>query len=120
MKLMYEPGSYSVNISTERSVTSLRHDGARDRPVSVNHDQESGVGSAEGASGSSATTGIMARGFPAQRLRRSSPNMPSSPAQKSARINRLALLWPLIKGTCPATHLTLRSIAPTTSTWPPL
>jgi hypothetical protein len=24
MKLMYEPGSYSVNISTERSVTSIR------------------------------------------------------------------------------------------------
>jgi hypothetical protein len=24
------------------------------------------------------------------------------------------LLWPLIKGTCPATHLTRRSIAPTT------
>ena len=47
-KLMYEPGSYSVNISTERSVTSLRQDGARVRPVSVNHDQESGVGSAEG------------------------------------------------------------------------
>jgi hypothetical protein len=40
-----------VNISTERSVTSLRQDGARVRPVSVNHDQESGVGSAEGASG---------------------------------------------------------------------
>ena len=42
MKLMYEPGSYSVNISTERSVTSLRHDGASARPVSVSHDQESG------------------------------------------------------------------------------
>jgi hypothetical protein len=31
-QLMYEPGSYSVNISTERIVTSLRHDGARVRP----------------------------------------------------------------------------------------
>jgi hypothetical protein len=38
------------------------------------------------------------------------------PDQKSARINRIALLWPLIKGTWPATHLTLRSIAPTNST----
>jgi hypothetical protein len=45
------------------SVTSFRRDGARVRPVSVNHNQESGVGSAEGASGSSATTGIIAGGF---------------------------------------------------------
>jgi hypothetical protein len=33
-----------------------------------------------------------------------------------ALVNRLALLCPLIKGTCPAAHLTRRSIAPTTST----
>jgi hypothetical protein len=46
------------------SVTSFRRDGARVRPVSVNHNQESGVGGAEGASGSSATTGIIAGGFP--------------------------------------------------------
>lgn len=33
----YVPGSYSVNISTLRSVTSLRHDGARLSWVAVNH-----------------------------------------------------------------------------------
>ena len=49
------PGSYSPSISTVRRVTSLRHDGARVLPVSVNHVQESGVGSANGASGSSST-----------------------------------------------------------------
>ena len=58
------PGSYSMNISTLRSVTSLRHDGARVRPVSVNHSYESGVGSADGASGSSSTTGTIAGASP--------------------------------------------------------
>ena len=42
------PGSYSVNISTLRSVTSLRQAGARLSAVWVNHSHESGVGSAEG------------------------------------------------------------------------
>ena len=40
------PGSYSVNISTERTVTSLRHEGARSEAVSVNHWNESAVGNA--------------------------------------------------------------------------
>ena len=47
IRSMYTPGSYSVSISTERSVTSLRHDGAIVRPASVNQWNESGVGSAE-------------------------------------------------------------------------
>lgn len=50
------PGSYSVNISTLRSVTSFRQAGARVLPVSLNQAQESGVGSAEGAIGSGSTT----------------------------------------------------------------
>ena len=57
---MYAPGSYSMNISTERKVTSFRHVDARVRPVSVNHCQESAVGNTQGASGFSATTGIIA------------------------------------------------------------
>jgi hypothetical protein len=44
-------------------VTSFFHDGARRRAVSVNHVQQSGVGSAQEAAGSSATTGIVAGGF---------------------------------------------------------
>ena len=51
MCAMCAPGSYSRNISTERSVTSFFHDGARDFPVSVNHVHESGVGSAAASSG---------------------------------------------------------------------
>ena len=62
---MQLPGSYSVNSSTERSVTSLRHEGARVLPVSVNHLKESGVGRAHGTAGSSDTTAIMAGGLPA-------------------------------------------------------
>lgn len=44
------------HISTLRSVASLSQAGARVLPVSVNHCQESAVGSAEGASGSSSTS----------------------------------------------------------------
>src|SRR5262245_44951479 len=48
---MYAAGSYSVNSSTDCSVTSLRHAAARVLPVSVNHCHESGVGSAHGELG---------------------------------------------------------------------
>ena len=44
-------------------MTSFRQDGARLRPVSVNHVQESGVGSAAGPAGFSDTTGIIAGGI---------------------------------------------------------
>lgn len=63
-KPIQAPGSYSVNSSTDCSVTSFFHAVARFRPVSVNHCQESGVGRAQGAVGSSATTGIVAGGRP--------------------------------------------------------
>ena len=53
-----------MNSSTERSVTTFRHAGARLLPVSVNHRQESGVGSAAGPAGSSETTGKVAGGSP--------------------------------------------------------
>src|SRR6201986_4689270 len=62
----YVPGSYSVNISTLRSVTSFFQAGARVLPVSENPSQESGVGSADGASGSLSTTGTMAGGVPTE------------------------------------------------------
>src|ERR1700682_4774056 len=80
----YVPGSYSVNISTLRSVTSLRHDGARLSWVSVNQVYESGVGSAEGASGSLSTTGTMAGGSPLKRASRSLLNCAWKPAVKTA------------------------------------
>ena len=46
-------------------VTSLRHDGARALCVSVNQAKLSGVGSAQGAAGSSETTAIMPGAPPA-------------------------------------------------------
>src|SRR2546425_978080 len=47
-----------MSISTDRRVTSLRHDGARVSPVLENHSQESGVGITQGPRGG----GLRARG----------------------------------------------------------
>jgi hypothetical protein len=53
-----------MSISTVRSVTSFFQAGARFSPVSLNHSHESGVGSADTASGSGSTTGTIAGGSP--------------------------------------------------------
>src|SRR5918911_2346443 len=62
MRSTYEPGSYSMSISTVRTVTSFFQAGARVLPVSVNQWYESAVGKAACPAGSAVTTGIMAGG----------------------------------------------------------
>ena len=96
------------------------HDGARVLPVSVNHCQESGVGRAEGASGSSATTGIMPGSLPAKRASRSASSCARTIGRKSLRTRRCTFLNPLISGTCDTTALIRLSMAPSTRTCPPL
>ena len=88
-------------------------------PVSVNHCQESAVGSADAASGSSSTTGTIAGGSPSERASRSASNISRNPAMKSdwTRARRLSCL--LTSGTWLTTAFTRRSIAATTSTWRP-
>ena len=88
-------------------------------PVSLNHSHESGVGSADGASGSLSTTGTSTGGWPRKRASRSASNWARNPAMKSARTSARRLACPLISGTWLTTALTRRSMAATTSTWPP-
>jgi hypothetical protein len=108
-----------VNISTERTVTSLRHEGARLAAVSVNHWNESAVGSAAATIGFSETTGTMAGAAPVYLAARSPSNALRNPAIRSARTSARMLSCPLIIGTWLTTAFTRRSIAPTISTCPP-
>jgi hypothetical protein len=77
------------------------------------------VGSAEGANGSSSTTGTIAGGSPRKRASRSALNPAWNPAMKSARTSARKFAWAETTGACETTHFTRRSMAPTTSTWPP-
>jgi hypothetical protein len=120
MRSTYTPGSYSISSSTLRRVTSFFQAGARRFPVSLNHSQESGVGSADTASGSESTTGTIAGGSPRKRAARSWSMAARFGPRKSWRTSRWMLRKPLTSGTWQATHLIRWSIAPRTSTWPPL
>jgi hypothetical protein len=78
------------------------------------------VGSAEGARGSSATTGIMPGSFPSKRASRSASSPARNPGRKSLRTRRCTFLNPLISGTWDTTALIRLSMAPSTRACPPL
>jgi hypothetical protein len=107
---------YSPGISTLRRVTSFFQFGARVLPVSVNHCQESGVGSAAGSSGFSATTGTMAGSLPWKPASRVGVELLAEAVDEVGADQRPHVVIAADQGTWATTALTRRSMAATTRT----